>query len=55
MSAQAQALRARRETAESRMKVRRSVYDGRIEEAFTRFEQMERRIDHAEGEVDAPH
>lgn len=44
---------ARHQTASHRMKVRRSVHDGRMEDAFARFEQMERRLDAAEGEVEA--
>ena len=53
VKAKQQAVRARRETASSRMRVRRTVYDGRVEEAFQRFEQMERRVDSAEGEVES--
>jgi len=44
---------ARHATAASRLKVRRQVHDRRIEDAFVRFEQMERRLDGAEGEVEA--
>ncbi len=44
---------ARRETASSRLKVRRQLYDGKIEDAFTRFDQMEKRLDATEGEVEA--
>ncbi len=53
VKAKQQAIKARRDTASSRMRVRRTVYDGRIEEAFKRFEQMERRVDSAEGEVES--
>jgi phage shock protein A len=44
---------ARQETATQRLKVRRSVDDRRLEQAFTRFEQMERRVERLEGEVEA--
>ena len=53
VKAKQQALTARHETASSNMRVRRTVYDSRIEEAFARFEQMERRIDQTEGEVES--
>lgn len=43
----------RQETATHRLKVRRSVDDGRLEQAFTRFEHMERRVERLEGEVEA--
>ena len=44
---------ARQTTATSRLKVRRQVHDRRIDDAFVRFEQMERRLDAAESEVEA--
>lgn len=46
-------IRQRHETASSRLRVRRNLYDGRIEDAFTRFENMEKRLDRVEGEVEA--
>lgn len=51
--AKQQALTARHETAGSRLKVRRTLYDGRVEEAFQRFEQVEKKLDEAEGAVEA--
>src|SRR3546814_7797540 len=51
--AKQQALAARHETATSRLKVRRNLYDGRVDDAFARFEQVEKRLDAAEGEVEA--
>jgi len=42
---------ARQATATSRLKVRRQVHDRRIDDAFVRFEQMERRLDAAVCEV----
>lgn len=51
--AKQQALTARHETASSRLKVRRNLYDGRVDEAFARFEQVEKKLDAAEGEVEA--
>jgi phage shock protein A len=44
---------ARQATATSRLKVRRQVHDRRIDDAMVRFEQMERRLDAAESEVEA--
>src|SRR5919106_3120707 len=44
---------ARQATAVSRLRVRRQVHDRRIDDAFVRFEQMERRLDTVEGEVEA--
>jgi phage shock protein A len=44
---------ARQATATSRLKVRRQVHDRRIDDALVRFEQMERRVEAAEGEVEA--
>lgn len=51
--AKQKAILARHATAASQLKVRRQVHDRRIDEAFVRFEQMERRLDTAEGEVEA--
>jgi phage shock protein A len=51
--AKQQALAARHETASSRLKVRRNLYDGRVDDAFARFEQVEQKLDAAEGEVEA--
>jgi phage shock protein A len=51
--AKQQALAARHETASSRLKVRRNLYDGRVDDAFARFEQVEKKLDAAEGEVEA--
>jgi phage shock protein A len=47
------AIVARQTTARSRLRVRRQVHDRRIDDAFVRFEQMERRLDNVEGEVEA--
>jgi phage shock protein A len=44
---------ARHTTAASQLRVRRQVHDRRIDDAFVRFEQMERRLDNIEGEVEA--
>jgi phage shock protein A len=51
--AKQQSLTARHETASSRLKVRRNLYDGRVDDAFARFEQIEKKLDAAEGEVEA--
>lgn len=47
------ALMARHETAGSRLKVRERLYDRRVDDAFARFEQVERRLDETEGRVAA--
>jgi len=47
------ALPARHETAGSRLKVRERLHDRRVDDAFNRFEQVERRLDEAEGRVAA--
>ena len=44
---------ARHRTATSRLKVRQRVHDRRIDDAFARFERMERRVDAVEGEVES--
>lgn len=51
--AKQQSLAARHETATSRLKVRRNLYDGRVDDAFARFEQVEKKLDAKEGEVEA--
>lgn len=43
----------RQESAASRLKVRQQVHERRMEDALTRFAQMERRVDNMEGEVEA--
>ena len=47
------ALIARHTTAASRLKLRRTLYNERITDAFARFEQVERALDEAEGKVEA--
>ena len=44
---------ARHETASNRLRVRRAVYDSRVDETFVRFDQMEKRLDNLEGEVES--
>lgn len=51
--ARQKAILARQETASHRLNVRRSVDDKRLDRAFARFEQMERRVDRLEGEVES--
>ncbi len=53
VKAKQKALVAREETARSRIKVRERVYDTRVDDAFKRFEQMERRLDDAEGKIES--
>jgi phage shock protein A len=43
---------ARHLTATNRLKLRGSLYDERVTDAFTRFEQVERALDELEGKVD---
>ena len=46
-------IQARQDSIDSRLKVRRRLYDPRVDDAFARFELVERRLDAAEGEVEA--
>jgi phage shock protein A len=43
---------ARHQTASNRLKIRTTLYDDRVHDAFTRFEQVERTLDELEGRVD---
>lgn len=47
------ALQARHKTASNNLRVKKNLYDGRIEDAFERFEKVERRLDRIEGEAEA--
>jgi len=47
------ALIVRGKTAQSRMGVKRQIHDVNIEEAMSRFDRYERRIDDLEGEIEA--
>ncbi|MSP66662.1 MAG: phage shock protein PspA [Alphaproteobacteria bacterium] len=51
--ARQQALAVREESATAHLRTRRQLYDGRIQDAFARFERMEHRVDAAESEVQA--
>lgn len=44
---------ARLESAENRVKLRTLLSTERVDEALARFDQLERRVDHAEGRADA--
>jgi len=44
---------ARLESAENRVKLRSLMTSERVDEALTRFDQLERRVDYAEGRADA--
>jgi phage shock protein A len=46
------AMVARHQTASNRLKLRGSLYDSRVTDAFARFEQVERSLDELEGRVD---
>jgi phage shock protein A len=43
---------ARHQTATNRLKIRGTLYDSRVTDAFMRFEQVERSLDELEGRVD---
>ncbi|HVJ54622.1 MAG TPA: phage shock protein PspA [Aliidongia sp.] len=43
---------ARHKTATNRLKIRTTLYDERVTDAFSRFEQVERALDELEGRVD---
>lgn len=47
------AILARQETASNRLKIRKHVYSSKVDDAFARFERMERRIDATEGRIEA--
>ena len=47
-----QSIAARQKTAAARIKVRTRLHDGRITDAFARFEQVERALDELEGKVE---
>ncbi len=51
--AREQVIATRQKTAASRIKLRTKLYDERITDAFARFEQVERTLDHMEGKVEA--
>jgi len=44
---------ARHKTATAQVRVRKNLYDTRIQDAFDRFEKVEQRIDRLEGEAEA--
>lgn len=50
--AREKALVARHKTATNQLKVRTQLYDNRITDAFTRFEQVERNLDVLEGKAE---
>ncbi len=47
------AILARATTAGSRLRVRRQLYDGRVDDALARFEQIEKKLDETEAKVEA--
>ncbi len=47
------ALIVRGQTVKSRMKVKRQVHDVSVDEAFSRFESYERKLDEMEGEIES--
>ena len=47
------AIQARLESAENRVKLRTLLASERVDEALARFDQLERRVDYAEGRADA--
>ena len=44
---------AREESATQRLRTQRNLHDTRIDDAFTRFDHVERRIDRLEGEIES--
>ncbi|HKJ75055.1 MAG TPA: phage shock protein PspA [Alphaproteobacteria bacterium] len=46
-------IQTRHESVSQKIRVRRSLYDGRITDAFERFEKMEHRLDRLEGEAES--
>lgn len=51
--AREKALTTRHQVASSRLKMRGQIFDARINDAFARFEQVERTLDEMEGKVEA--
>ncbi len=51
--AREKSLAARHKSAASRIRIRTSLYDERVTDAFARFEQVERTLDEAEGKVES--
>ena len=51
--AKQKSFQTRHATATSQLRVRRRLFDKRIEESFARFEQVEKKLDEVEGEVEA--
>lgn len=51
--ARQKAMEARHETASNRLRTRKHLYDTRVDDAFARYDTVERRIDRLEGEVEA--
>jgi phage shock protein A len=47
------ALSARHSTATNKLRVRKNLYDGRIEDAFGRFDKVEQRMDRIEAESES--
>ena len=47
------AIAARLESAENRVRLRTLMTNERVDEALARFDQLERRVDYAEGRADA--
>lgn len=47
------ALQARHRTVSNNLRVKKNLYDNRIDDAFERFEKVERRLDRIEGEAEA--
>lgn len=43
----------RQNTASKQLEVRRQIYDNKFDDALTRFEKFERKMDHVEGRVEA--
>lgn len=47
------AMNARHKTATNQVRVRKNLYDNRIQDAFDRFDKVENRLDRLEGEAEA--
>jgi len=46
-------LQARHKTASAQVRVKKNLYDGRIQEAFDRFDKVDQRLDRIEAEAEA--
>ena len=52
--AKRKSIEIRMKTAQKRVKMRQTLHDGRVDEALSRYDSLERRIDELEADAEAP-